>query len=99
MSSLDPWASTTSGLMPHAIESCRAVRTEGVAPMIGAVGRNREIALAVAPLFVHAMMTAASASAAARHAAAERAAVIRQAGLVICHSTDCWRPRRLPQPA
>src|SRR5687768_10194604 len=98
MSSVDFWASTRSGVMPQATDSWRAVRGSGVAAMIRAVGRNREMARAVVPLFVQAMIAAHSASRAARQAAAERAVVIRTVGLALSFSADCWRPRLLPQP-
>src|SRR5437588_6712847 len=98
MSSVVPWASTIIGWMPHAIDSRRAVVNDGVAAMIGAVGRKREMARAVAPVRVHAMIAAASMSLAARHAAAEIAAVMRAVGANPGWATVCWRPRRLPQP-
>ncbi len=48
--------------MPHAIDNWRAVRSDGVTARIGTVGRKREIARAVAPVFVQAMIAAAWAS-------------------------------------
>ena len=39
MSSVVSRRSTTTGVMPQATESCRATLSDGVAAMIGAVGR------------------------------------------------------------
>ena len=85
------------GVIPHATDSWRAVRVEGVAARMGAVGRNREIARAVSPLFVQAMMAAHSASMAARQPAADTAAVIRSWPVVPSGSVVCWRPTSRPQ--
>ena len=98
-SSVVPWRSVTRAVMPHAIDSARAVSGDGVAAITGTRGRKREIARAVAPLFVQAMIAFAPYYAAARQHAAEMAAVMREAGSYSCDSATCCRPRRAPQPS
>ena len=62
---------------PQLMVSWRAVYANGVAATIGAAGRKRAMARAVAPVLVQAMITAAFSSTEARQAAAPIAAVMR----------------------
>ena len=87
----DSW--TLSDSTPQLMRSWRIVRSDGVVARIGAAGRNRAMALAVAPVRVQAMMAAAFSSWAARHAAAVIAAVMRWAE----PPATSWAPRPAPQ--
>jgi hypothetical protein len=97
MSSVLLWTSTATGRVPQVRVSWRAVRAVGLTARMGAVGRKRAMARAVAPDRVEQMTARAPTSRAARQAAAVMALVTWRAGGAEA-SVAFWSfPSRPPQ--